>query len=60
MARKKVRELVATQSFHIEQDGRTLIVKRGELVRSDDPVVRGREGLFEELRDGPAGTPSGS
>jgi hypothetical protein len=61
MARKpRPKTLVANQSFHLEQDGRTLIVKRGELVQSDDPVVKGREPLFEELRDEPAGTASGS
>jgi hypothetical protein len=61
MARKQApKTLVATQSFHLERDGRTVIVKRGELVQSDDPVVKGREALFEDLRDEPAGTPSGS
>ena len=61
MARKAApKQLVATATFHVEVEGRTLIVKRGELVQSDDPVVKGHEGFFEELREEPAGTPSGS
>ncbi|MGW9196057.1 hypothetical protein [Micromonospora chersina] len=39
--------LRATQAFHTTLDGVDRFVPAGELVQDDDPVVTGREGLFE-------------
>ena len=39
--------LRAIQPFHTTIDGVDRFVPAGELVQDDDPVVAGREGLFE-------------
>ena len=48
MARKPVRALRARSSFSVGGVGR---VYGGQLVRSDDPIVKGREQLFEDVND---------
>jgi hypothetical protein len=48
MARKPVRALRARSSFSVGGVGR---VYDGQLVRSDNPIVKGREQLFEDVND---------
>lgn len=47
MAKKDARPLRARQAFHAA--GR--FVRRGAVLRSDDPVVKGREHLFRDVND---------
>lgn len=47
MAKKDARALCARQSFHV---GRRFI-PRGTVVRSDDPVIEGREHLFQDVNE---------
>lgn len=39
----------AVQSFTTSIDGRRRAVSRGDLVASNDPVVKGREQMFEPV-----------
>ncbi len=40
-------EVVATESFACTVDDDLVVVREGEVVASDHPVVKGREELFE-------------
>jgi hypothetical protein len=43
--------LVARTQIVAEIDGKTVVVIQGARVRSDDPIVSGREALFAPLRE---------
>lgn len=42
-------QVVATQPFAVEVKGREVMVHDGDVYASNDPVVKGREHLFEPL-----------
>ena len=42
-------QVVATQPFAVEVKGREVMVHDGDVYPADDPVVKGREHLFEPL-----------
>lgn len=44
MATLRVRE-----AFAVPQGGISRVMRPGDLVRDDDPIVKGREGLFEPI-----------
>lgn len=39
------------RSFAAYSDGTPRVVRVGQLVQDDDPIVRGREGAFERVED---------
>jgi hypothetical protein len=43
------RVFVARTSFAAFIDGRTVLVQPGQLVDADDPILKGRENLFNEF-----------
>jgi hypothetical protein len=42
-------QVVATQPFAVEVKGREVMVHDGDVYLADDPVVKGREHLFEPV-----------
>jgi hypothetical protein len=42
-------QVVATQPFAVEVDDRDVIVHEGDVFPANDPVVKGREHLFEPV-----------
>ena len=48
MAARKKTTLVAREAFTAEVDGEPVMVHAGETVDSTHPLVRGREGLFDQ------------
>jgi hypothetical protein len=48
------RKLQARQQFEAEIDGATVIVLEGARFPSNDPIVKGREALFEPTGRAPA------
>lgn len=50
MPRKpKPQALVAKQSFSVQAPGRDRMVRKGDVLSPDDPIVVGRESMFIEV-----------
>lgn len=43
------RLLRARQAFATTADGQTVVIQPGAIVQLDDPIVKGREALFEDF-----------